>query len=128
MVHQGVDGHVRARVVQKRQRLVQGPQAALGLWVEGAQIARGKSVGQFGACQAAEHCLAQIGLGQTRHRGVHRRERAGQLAASRARRGVQHGPTGKAAFDFTPYAQALTHRQGFLHGRVKVEKAQRAGI
>ena len=77
VVHQGVDGHIRTRVVQKRQRLVQCPQAAVGLRVERAQVAGGEGILELSACQPAEYRLAQIGLRQAGHRGVHRRERAG---------------------------------------------------
>ena len=128
MVHQSVDGHIRTRVVQKRQRFAQRPQAALGLRIERAQVAGGKGVRKFRTRQPAEYGLAQIGLRQSRHRGVNGSKRIGKLAAGRAHGGVQHGPTGKATFDFAPNAQALAHRQGFLHGRVKVEKAQRASV
>jgi hypothetical protein len=41
---------------------------------------------------------------------------------------MQHGPATKAAFDFATNAKALAHCQRFLHGRVKVKKAQRAGV
>ena len=92
------------------------------------QVSRGKGVRQISTCQSTEYGLAQIALRQTRHGRVNRRERGWQVAAARTKTGVQHGPAEKAAAHFAPHPHQLADRQGFLLRRVKVEKAQGAGL
>ena len=96
--------------------------------IELAQVAGGKGVGQLGPCQAAQHSLAQIGLGHAGHCGVDGGERRGQVTAGRLAMRVQHGPTQKATAQFTTGADAVAHAQRLLLAGVEVKEAQGAEV
>jgi len=71
---------------------------------------------------------AQIRLRQTRHCGVHRRQRGGQGPTRRLEMRVHHGQPHETAPHLAPGADAVAHRQRLLVRRVKTEKAHHTGV
>ena len=116
--------HLGTRVVQKLQRVFQAPKIA----AHQGRGARGQGVRHIGPSQAALHRLAQVGLWQLGHGGIHRGERLRQLAPRQLEARVHHFPPQKAAAQLAAHAHHRAFGQGFLVAGVKIEKAQHTGV
>ena len=93
-----------------------------------AQISRWNGLGEPRADQAPLHGPAQISLRQTRHRGVHRRERGGQLAPGGLEDRVHHRQAHEAAPHLAAHPHPVAHRQRLVVRRVEREKAQQTSV
>ena len=118
-------GHTGCGVVQKLQRLCQGPTVRRQVLAGNGLCER---LAAQGLRQTALHRFANIGLGQLGTAGVHRRQSGGQHAPCGLDAGVHHGAAHEAAAHLATQAHLTAHFQGLLHIGVEIEKAQGAGV